>query len=355
MKRLFTLILALAFLCLASGLAAAQSSDVTGDWDVTINSPQGSRTSKVTFKQEGEKVNGVLKNQRGEVPFQGTIKGKELKFAYTVKFQDNDLNITMVGSVDGDSIKGTADFGGFAQGDWTAKRVAAGAAASAGSAQASGASSGGANDWELTVNSPNGATTSTLSYKQDGENISGVLKGQRGELPIKGTLKGKEIKIGFTIKFQDQELPITLTGNVDGDTMKGKADFGGFAEGDWTAKKGAGKPAAASQPSASAASSGGKVDVSGTWTAEVETPAGSGSPTFTFKQEGEKLTGQYKGALGEAPINGTVNGNEIKFSIKVSGQVEGTITYTGTVEKNSMKGTVQFAELGSGTWTAKRQ
>jgi hypothetical protein len=32
-------------------------------------------------------------------------------------------------------------------------------------------------------------------------------------------------------------------------------------------------------------------DVSGKWTFQVETGAGSGSPTFVFKQGGEQLTG----------------------------------------------------------------
>jgi len=42
-----------------------------------------------------------------------------------------------------------------------------------------------------------------------------------------------------------------------------------------------------------------KVNVTGAWLFQVETPNGTGSPTFNFKQEGEKLTGQYKGAFGE--------------------------------------------------------
>src|SRR5678816_27545 len=54
-----------------------------------------------------------------------------------------------------------------------------------------------------------------------------------------------------------------------------------------------------------------QVDVTGTWDFQVETPQGSGTPVFTFKQEGEKLTGQYKGLLGEAALTGTVKGNEI--------------------------------------------
>src|SRR2546427_9701578 len=103
-KKLFTPTLALLFLLLSATLAAAQSPGVAGDWEITLNSPTGSRNLKAAFKQDGEKLSGVFKGERGELPFEGTIKGKELKFSYKVKFQDNDLNITMTGNLDGDSI-----------------------------------------------------------------------------------------------------------------------------------------------------------------------------------------------------------------------------------------------------------
>ena len=101
---------------------------------------------------------------------------------------------------------------------------------------------------------------------------------------------------------------------------------------------------------------GAKVNLSGTWSFEVETSAGSGSPTFTFKQEGERLIGQYKGAFGEAPVSGEVKGNEVRFTLTVDAQGSNvTITYRGTAEQDSMKGTLQAGDLASGTWKAKRQ
>lgn len=106
----------------------------------------------------------------------------------------------------------------------------------------------------------------------------------------------------------------------------------------------------------SLARSGEKFDVTGEWQFTVELSAGTGSPTFTFKQDGEKLTGTYKGQLGEAPLAGTVKGNAISFSFKVSGAFEGTATYTGTIEsENSMKGTAEYGDAATGTWTAKRK
>ena len=100
-----------------------------------------------------------------------------------------------------------------------------------------------------------------------------------------------------------------------------------------------------------------KTDVTGKWLFSVETGAGTGTPTMTFKQDGEKLTGHYTGQLGEADLTGTVKGTDItfKFTVDVQGN-QLNATYTGTVDgKDSMKGKVVLEGLGEGTFTAKRQ
>ena len=214
-------------------------------------------------------------------------------------------------------------------------------------------------DWDVTINSPQGARTGLLSLKHDGEKLSGKIKNQRGETPLEGEVKGKEIKFKYTVKFQDQDLVITMSGNVDGDAMKGDVDFGGFAQGDWNAKRASAAAASGAAPPAAAQSSGDKggdkVDVTGAWGVTVETEAGSGNPSFTFKQEGEKLTGRYKGMLGEFDVTGTVKGDKIEFSFKATGQVEGSVNYAGTTDGKTMKGKVSLAGLGEGTFTGKKQ
>lgn len=99
------------------------------------------------------------------------------------------------------------------------------------------------------------------------------------------------------------------------------------------------------------------VDVTGKWLFQVETSAGTGTPTFTFKQDGEKLTGHYSGQLGESDLTGTVKGRTIDFTFAVDVQgLKFNATYTGTIEgKDSMKGTVRLGDLGEGTFTGKRQ
>jgi len=98
-------------------------------------------------------------------------------------------------------------------------------------------------------------------------------------------------------------------------------------------------------------------DISGKWTFDVQTDAGGGSPTFVFKQDGEKLTGSYSGAFGSAELAGTVKGDDIEFSFeagtpdqKVKIVYKGKITAAG-----KMSGQVDLGGMGSGTWTGNKQ
>jgi hypothetical protein len=99
-----------------------------------------------------------------------------------------------------------------------------------------------------------------------------------------------------------------------------------------------------------------KVNVTGKWAFNVETSAGAGAPTFTFKQDGEKLTGHYTGTFGEADLTGTVKGADITFSFTVDAQGNAIKeTYTGTVDKDTMKGKLVIEGLGEGTFSGKKQ
>lgn len=92
-------------------------------------------------------------------------------------------------------------------------------------------------EWALTVDTPNGTGTPSVIFKQDGEDLTGTYKGRFGESQLKGTVKGNEIKFSVTISPQGQDLVVEYSGTVDGDSMKGKAKFGEFGEGNFTGKK----------------------------------------------------------------------------------------------------------------------
>jgi len=98
-------------------------------------------------------------------------------------------------------------------------------------------------------------------------------------------------------------------------------------------------------------------DVSGHWEFNVDTAAGSGTPSFVFKQDSEKLTGTYNGLFGKADLTGTVKGDQIdfKFDFSYSGQ-SGVAHYTGTIDSaTKMHGKVTIGDLGEGTWTGTKQ
>ena len=93
------------------------------------------------------------------------------------------------------------------------------------------------------------------------------------------------------------------------------------------------------------------VDVTGTWQAQVEVSGQTGEPVFTFVQDGDKVTGRYQGAFGERKVTGKLKRDQIEFEFSIE---LGDVVYTGTVEKDTIKGTAQYGEF-SGTWTAKRK
>jgi len=97
-------------------------------------------------------------------------------------------------------------------------------------------------------------------------------------------------------------------------------------------------------------------NVTGEWLFNVTTDQGGGTPTITFKQEGEKLTGKYAGQLGNADLTGTVKGNAIKFTFTIDAQgQQAPVSYDGTVEKNTMKGKLDIGGMVSGTFTATKK
>jgi hypothetical protein len=244
MKRI-VLALAAALSVVAASPALAQT-DVTGEWDVTLNTMQGPNSIKVTFKQDGEKLSGVLKSPIGQLPFDGgSVVGNDLKFGFAIPIQGQPLEISMTGKVDGSSITGKAQFGGFGEGDWTAKRSetpavapmppmpAAPLDASAGGTTTSGVSG----SWDVTVKTQMGEVPTSAELTETAGKISGTVMGPTGPIEISGTVEGTAVKLSFVAKTPQGDIPVSLTGELNGNTVvNGKAVFGGM-EGEWSAKR----------------------------------------------------------------------------------------------------------------------
>src|SRR5207249_11376057 len=67
---------------------SAAQTDLTGDWVLTITSPQGPRDLSAKLKQDGEKLTGTVVTPRGEAALEGTITGPDVKIAWKAEVQD---------------------------------------------------------------------------------------------------------------------------------------------------------------------------------------------------------------------------------------------------------------------------
>jgi D-glucosaminate-6-phosphate ammonia-lyase len=101
---------------------AAKVTDVSGTWELNVESPMGSRASDAVFTQAGDTLGGKMVSPRGEVPLTGTVDGNTVKFGINVNVQGQNLQIDYTGTVTGDTMNGTVVFGSFGDGKWTGKK-----------------------------------------------------------------------------------------------------------------------------------------------------------------------------------------------------------------------------------------
>jgi hypothetical protein len=102
---------------------AAFAADVSGNWNLTVESPRGTQNPTMALTQNGEEVSGTYKGMRGEMPVKGTLKGNDLKLSYTVSMQGNEMAINYEGVVNGDNIEGKVVMGQMGEAKFTATRA----------------------------------------------------------------------------------------------------------------------------------------------------------------------------------------------------------------------------------------
>jgi hypothetical protein len=92
--------------------------------------------------------------------------------------------------------------------------------------------------WLFAVETSAGGGTPTITLKQDGDKLTGHYSGQLGEADLTGTVKGQEIAFKFSVDAQGNNLDCTYTGTIESkDSLKGKVNIAGLADGTFTAKK----------------------------------------------------------------------------------------------------------------------
>ena len=116
--------LAAAIVMLSAVVFAQAKVDLNGKWAFTVETSAGGGTPNITLKQDGEKLTGHYSGQLGEADLAGSVKGgQEFAFSFSVEVQGTKLNCTYTGTIQSrDSLKGTVNIAGLADGTFTAKR-----------------------------------------------------------------------------------------------------------------------------------------------------------------------------------------------------------------------------------------
>lgn len=116
-----TLISAAGAVALAFVLSApAAAQNVAGTWLMEVNLDAGSGNAGFTFEVDGATLTGTYEGILGEHAITGTIDGNQVEFG----FESPDAGAVMFrGTVDGDTIEGTCEYGQLGVGDFTGART----------------------------------------------------------------------------------------------------------------------------------------------------------------------------------------------------------------------------------------
>ncbi|MCI0535473.1 MAG: ThuA domain-containing protein [Verrucomicrobiales bacterium] len=103
---------------------AADAPNLTGTWNLTVETANASGAPSFTFTHAGQNLIGQYKGRLGEAEVSGSVnhKNNEVKWSFEVDVQGEKRTCVYKGKVEGkDSMKGTVTLGEY-EGTWTAKR-----------------------------------------------------------------------------------------------------------------------------------------------------------------------------------------------------------------------------------------
>src|SRR5262249_7655032 len=85
--------------------------DMSGQWEVVYNPPSGHVDATLYIMQQGTTIKGSAETEGGEFPITGSMNGKAFTLTYTRPSGGEMLKMVFTGTVDGDSLTGTAKVG----------------------------------------------------------------------------------------------------------------------------------------------------------------------------------------------------------------------------------------------------
>ncbi|HEY7289250.1 MAG TPA: hypothetical protein VH583_05380 [Vicinamibacterales bacterium] len=92
-------------------------------------------------------------------------------------------------------------------------------------------------EWSVTIAAPRGELEYTMYLTHEGPRLTGYFQSQYGEIPVKGTVSGEEVKLSWTMMDGAKEIASTMTGTIKDDTISGVAKLGTVGEGAFRAER----------------------------------------------------------------------------------------------------------------------
>ena len=95
--------------------------------------------------------------------------------------------------------------------------------------------------------------------------------------------------------------------------------------------------------------------IDGKWEIVINSPLGAQKATLDLKTDGASLTGSQQAAQGSGPLeNGKVDGNAVSWSAKITSPMPMTLDFAGTVDGDTLAGSVKAGSFGSFPFTRTR-
>jgi uncharacterized protein with FMN-binding domain len=94
-----------------------------------------------------------------------------------------------------------------------------------------------AGQWQFTVQLEIGTGTPVVTFKQDGEKLTGTYEGRYGRSNLEGTIKENQIEFTVSVVAEGTTVSGVFTGTYDADKMKGDVEWEGAGAGTWIASR----------------------------------------------------------------------------------------------------------------------
>jgi len=92
-----------------------------------------------------------------------------------------------------------------------------------------------AGQWQFTVELAMGTGKPLVTFRQDGEKITGTYEGRYGKSNLEGTVKDAQVRFTVTVVAEGTTVSGVFSGTVENDRMSGEVEYEGAGDGTWSA------------------------------------------------------------------------------------------------------------------------